>query len=231
MTVAAAAARVLQQVEQVERAARRPFGEEPLAAGRGDRRFGVAADALPGHQAIGADGDVRLDLDAELGTADAEIGRHQGAPGPRRDDQRQPADRAVREQRRHQHVRVAGLGVGQRQLPGEEGVGGTFGEAARDAAARVRAGQRIRRRWPAPSPSGSWAAPFGAAADSGSRPKAISQASGRVSPSLSAAAWASAGPCPRDVSSTTATMAKMSRRMQGSLTRYRHVLPGAALSR
>ena len=52
------AAGVLQQVEQVERPAGGALGEEPLPAGRGDGRLRVAADAVPRHHAIGADGDV-----------------------------------------------------------------------------------------------------------------------------------------------------------------------------
>ena len=137
------AAGVLQQVEQVERPAGGALGEEPLPAGRGDGRLRVAADAVPRHHAIGADGDVRVDLDAELGAADAEVRGGERAAGARGDRQRQAADRAVGEERRHEDVRVGRVRVGERQLPGEERVRRALGQPAREAPARMRAGEEL----------------------------------------------------------------------------------------
>jgi hypothetical protein len=103
----------------------------------------MAAHAVPRHQAIGADRDVGLDLHGEIGVDDAEIGGGERASAPRADRQRQVADRAVGEQRRHQRVGLDGLGIGDRQLPREEGVGGAFREPARMPAGGMRPGQQL----------------------------------------------------------------------------------------
>ena len=113
-------------------------------AGRGgDGRLRVAADAVPRHHAIGADGDVGLDLDAELGAADAEVRGRQRAAGARGDRQRQAADGAVGEERRHEDVGVDRVRVGERQLPGEERVRRTLGQPSREAAERMGAGEEL----------------------------------------------------------------------------------------
>ena len=140
-----AAAGVLQQVEEVERSAGRALGEVPLpAGGAGDRPFPRGCRS-PSHviTRLAPTATSAVDLDAELGAADAEVRGRQRAAGARGDRQRQAADGAVGEQRRDEHVRVDRSRVAERQLPGEERVRGALGEPAREAAARMRAGEEL----------------------------------------------------------------------------------------
>ena len=128
--------RVLQEIEQVEPADRRAFGEIPGEGRRRDRRLGVCAISVchvPGHRPIDDERVVRLDRGRKLGAGQTrdrlEIHRHAPAGGHRylRADGAGAAAREGEGCRRGCVARVQ-----QRQARVEERGGRTLGEIARE---------------------------------------------------------------------------------------------------